>query len=119
MSFLGQNSHLVNIRDLVEMGPWLPAGLPIDGQGGNNEASAQQPLLPCFSEQISLSKIIERMMLSLFSGNSSLDEAGRQACITSLDLDMCHWQESLGDCSKWNKWEPPDAPLMPSVAALQ
>lgn len=97
------------------MGPWLPAGFADhDGSSG-----AVNPLIPCFKEQIRLSKIIEKMLCKLFSTNSNLEGLGRQSCLDSLNIELCAWYEALPECAKWNKWEPPSTPLIPSVAALQ
>lgn len=97
------------------MGPWLPAGFAdYDGSSG-----AVNPLIPCFKEQIRLSKIVEKMLSKLFSTKSNLEGLGRQSCLDSLNIELCAWYEALPDCAKWNKWEPPSTPLIPCVAALQ
>ncbi|KAK7417452.1 hypothetical protein QQX98_004572 [Neonectria punicea] len=109
------------LPDFPEMDAWLSAGIkmPASDQHPTGDGSTAQPLVLCFKEQIVLSKIIERMLATLFSTRSNLDSLGRRVCIDTLNLDMCRWQESLPDSAKWNRWEPPKAPLLPSVAALQ
>lgn len=97
------------------MGPWLPAGFAdYDGISGS-----VNPLIPCFREQIRLSKTVEKMLSKLFSTKSNLEGLGRQSCLDSLNIELCAWYEALPECAKWNKWEPPSSPLIPSVAALQ
>ncbi|KAL1869590.1 hypothetical protein Daus18300_005444 [Diaporthe australafricana] len=97
------------------MGPWLPAGFA-DCDGGIGTVN---PLIPCFKEQIRLSKVVEKMLSKLFSTKSTLEGLGRQSCLDSLNIELCAWYETLPECAKWNKWEPPSTPLIPSVAALQ
>ncbi|KAL3295967.1 TEA1-TY1 enhancer activator [Colletotrichum asianum] len=104
------------LPDFPEMAPWLPAGIAVyDGRFANINPL---PLVPCFKEQIRLSKIIEKMLTKLFSTKSNLEGLGRQACLDSLNFELCSWYEALPECAKWNKWEPPSTPLIPSVAAL-
>jgi hypothetical protein len=113
---------LTKASDFPEMDAWLPAGARAhrgEGDDEEDDVSVTQPLVPCFQVQIGLSKIIERMLSTLFSTRSNLDDLGRRVCIDTLNLDLCRWQESLPDCTKWNKWEPANSPLKPSVAALQ
>ncbi|KAL0765821.1 hypothetical protein CaCOL14_011561 [Colletotrichum acutatum] len=102
------------LPDFPEMKPWLPAGFS-DYDGG---FGAVNPLIPCFKEQIRLSKVIEKMLSKLFSTKSSLEGLGRQSCIDSFNFELCSWYEALPDCAKWNRWEPPSTLLIPSVAAL-
>ena len=97
------------------MGPWLPAGFA-DYDGSLGTAN---PLIPCFKEQIRLSKIVEKMLSKLFSTKSNLEGLGRQSCLDSLNVELCAWYEALPECAKRNKWEPPSTPLVTSVAALQ
>ncbi|KAF0324443.1 transcription factor [Colletotrichum asianum] len=104
------------LPDFPEMAPWLPAGIAVyDGRFADINPL---PLVPCFKEQIRLSKIIEKMLTKLFSTKSNLEGLGRQACLDSLNFELCSWYEALPECAKWNKWEPPSTPLIPSVAAL-
>lgn len=97
------------------MKPWLPVGFAdYDGKFG-----AVNPLIPCFKEQIRLSKVIEKMLSKLFSAKSKLEGLGRQSCFINLNFELCSWYEALPECAKWNKWQPTSTPLIPSVAALQ
>ncbi|UQC86306.1 uncharacterized protein CLUP02_11806 [Colletotrichum lupini] len=102
------------LPDFPEMKPWLSAGFS-DYDG---EFDVVNPLIPCFKEQIRLSKIIEKMLSKLFSTKSSLEGIGRQSCLDSLNFELCSWYEALPDCAKWNRWEPSSTLLIPSVAAL-
>lgn len=102
-------------RDFPEMIPWLPAGFA-DHEG---KFGVINPLIPCFKEQIRLSKIIEDMLSKLFSIKSDLQSLGRQSCLDNLNFELCSWYEALPECAAWNKWKPPGTPLIPSVAALQ
>lgn len=97
------------------MKPWLPAGFA-DYDNGFGQIN---PLIPCFKEQIRLSKVIEKMLSTLFSIRSNLDALGRQSCLDNLNFELCRWYEALPEYIKWNKWEPPSTALIPSVAALQ
>lgn len=97
------------------MKPWLSAGF----NDHDGEIDAVDPLVPCFREQIHLSKVIEKMLSKLFATKSSLEGLGRQSCLHDLNFELCSWYEALPESAKWNKWEPPSARLMPSVAALQ
>ncbi|KAF6810345.1 transcription factor, partial [Colletotrichum plurivorum] len=100
--------------DDAEMKPWLPAGF-VDYDKGFGRIN---PLIPCFQEQIQLSKVIEKMLSTLFSTRSNLDALDRQTCLDNLNFELCRWYEALPEYVKWNKWEPPSRPLIPSVAAL-
>ncbi|KAF5527928.1 putative transcriptional regulatory protein [Colletotrichum aenigma] len=104
------------LPDFPEMAPWLPAG--IAAYDGRFADISPLPLVPCFKEQIRLSKIIEKMLSKLFSTKSNLEGLRRQACLDSLNFELCSWYEALPECAKWNRWEPPSTPLIPSVAAL-
>lgn len=97
------------------MKPWLPAGFADCDPG----SGAVNPLIPCFKEQIRLSKLIEKMLSKLFSTKSNLDRLGRQSYLQNINFELRTWYEALPEYGKWNKWEPPSAPLIPSVAALQ
>lgn len=97
------------------MTPWLPAGYA-DNDG---ESGAVNPLIPCFKEQIRLSKVIEKMLSKLFSTKSNLEGLGRQSCLDDLNFELCSWYEALPECATWNRWKPTSTPLIPSVAALQ
>ncbi|KAF6792630.1 transcription factor [Colletotrichum sojae] len=102
------------LPDFPEMKPWLPAGFADYDKGFGRI----NPLIPCFKEQIQLSKVIEKMLSTLFSTRSNLDALGRQTCLDNLNFELCRWYEALPEYVKWNKWEPPSRPLIPSVAAL-
>lgn len=100
--------------DFPEMDALLPLGFSSQ-QGDFGEGN---PLVPCFKNQIQLSKIMERMLSTIFSSRTN-DSRSHQAQLDYLNLELSRWQESLPDCAKWNKWEPPSSTLIPSVAALQ
>ncbi|KAJ4407458.1 hypothetical protein N0V82_009921 [Gnomoniopsis sp. IMI 355080] len=102
------------LPDFPEMKPWLPAGFA-DYEGSPGAVNSS---IPCFKEQIRLSKIIEKMLSKLSSIGSNLDGLGRQSCLDNLNFELCSWYEALPECAAWNKWKPTSTPLMPSVAAL-
>ncbi|KAH6997389.1 hypothetical protein EDB80DRAFT_883533 [Ilyonectria destructans] len=95
------------------MEPCLSASvhLTADDQGLAVNGTSAQPLVLCSKEKIVLSKIIERMVSTLFSTRSNLDSLGRRVCIDTLGLDTCRWQESLPDSIRRNKWEAPEFAL--------
>lgn len=103
-----------NYSDFPEMEPWLPAGAPSSQYGQNGFVL----LVPYFQEQIRLSKILESILSTLSSAKNG-HEFGRQASYDHLNLELHRWQASLPESARWNKWEPPSTPLIPSVAALQ
>jgi hypothetical protein len=76
-------------------------------------------MVPYYREQIHLSRVIERMLCTLFSPRSNMDGMSRRACLDTLNIELCRWKAALPGRAEWNKWEPIDTPLIPSVAMLQ
>ncbi|KAH6975116.1 fungal-specific transcription factor domain-containing protein [Ilyonectria sp. MPI-CAGE-AT-0026] len=109
----GEVESLERLPDFPEMDALLPLGFSSQ-QGDFGEGN---PLVPCFKNQIQLSRIMERMLSTIFSSRTN-DSRSHQAQLDYLNLELSRWQESLPDCAKWNKWEPPSSTLIPSVAAL-
>ncbi|KAM0425355.1 hypothetical protein ACHAPT_009411 [Fusarium lateritium] len=107
--------NLERLPDFPELEYWLPIGF--DSQQG--DFGETKPLVPCFQKQAELSRIIEQMLAKISSSRIAQGSRIYQSCLESLNLDMARWQTSLPDCAKWNRWEPPSALLIPSVAALQ
>ncbi|KPM42497.1 hypothetical protein AK830_g4036 [Neonectria ditissima] len=114
----GEVEHTGYLPDLPEMIPWLPAGADVSQMHETGSRGRSERSMACFSEHIRLSKFIEGVLCTLFSSKFRAHELSGLSPIDNLDLSLCRWQESLPDCIKWNRWEPPSAPLLPSVAAL-
>lgn len=101
------------------MMPWMPAGVDMARMFETGVPGLREKLVTGFSEHIKLSKLIEKMICVLFSRKQApADNTTTMSVIDDLDLQLCRWQESLPDCVKWNRWEPPTTSLPPSVAAL-
>ncbi len=102
-------------RDFPEMESWLPAG-HTDLAG----LQSAQTLIPCFQEQVTLSKVIEHMCSALFSPKApSADTLGHGSHREIINLKFLQWEKSLPECVQWNRWKPSTDHLPPSVAALQ
>ncbi|KAL3297326.1 TEA1-TY1 enhancer activator [Colletotrichum asianum] len=96
-----------------EMASWRPVGF-VDEDTQSTKATS---MIPYLHEQIRLSRIIERMMTTLFSPRSHLDDISRRLCFDNLNLELNRWRESLPDFAKWLKWGPSSKPI-PGVVAL-
>ncbi|KAF6803265.1 transcription factor [Colletotrichum musicola] len=96
-----------------EMALWRPVGFDDDYA----ESAKATSMIPYLHEQIRLSRIIERMMSTLFSPRPHLDDLSRRVCFDNLNLDLNRWRESLPDFAKWHKWGPSSKPI-PGVLAL-
>ncbi|KAM6505526.1 hypothetical protein FSOLCH5_013702 [Fusarium solani] len=114
----GEVEHTESLPDFPDMAPWLPAGVDISRMLEPGSFGSRERLITSFSEHILLSKSIERILCTLFSRKSAANGIAGLTLTDDLDLELCRWQESLPDCIKWNRWEPPTTSLLPSVAAL-
>ncbi|KAM5359940.1 hypothetical protein ACJZ2D_014089 [Fusarium nematophilum] len=114
----GEVEHAESLPDFPHMAPWLPAGVDLSRMLEPGSIGRRERLITSFSEHILLSKLIERILCTLFSRKSTATRLDGLSPTDNLDLDLCRWQESLPDCIKWNRWEPPTTSLLPSVAAL-
>ncbi|RSL47528.1 hypothetical protein CEP54_013363 [Fusarium duplospermum] len=47
-----------------------------------------------------------------------MDGMSRRACLDTLNIALCRWKAALPGRAEWNKYEPIDTPLIPSVAML-
>ncbi|KAL4876360.1 hypothetical protein BJY04DRAFT_223148 [Aspergillus karnatakaensis] len=101
------------LPDLPHMDVWLPAGLNHD-----ESPSSIKSLIPCFREQIRLSKIIERLLSSLAALRAAPDDLHWEGCASELTLELYKWQEGLPVSARWNKWEPAYVLLIRSIALL-
>ncbi|KXH42114.1 hypothetical protein CNYM01_05773 [Colletotrichum nymphaeae SA-01] len=97
-----------------EMSFWRPVGFDEEYR----ESAQASSMIPYLHEQIRLSRIIERMMSTLFSPRSNLDDLGRRVCFDNLNLDLNRWRESLPDFAKWHKWGGSSSKTIPGVLAL-
>ncbi|KAF9873440.1 transcription factor [Colletotrichum karsti] len=97
-----------------EMALWRPVGFDND----YTEFTKATSMIPYLHEQIRLSRIIERMMSTLFSPRSHLDAISRRICFDNINLELNRWRETLPDFAKWQKWGPSSKPI-PGVLALQ
>ncbi|KXH47352.1 hypothetical protein CSIM01_05289 [Colletotrichum simmondsii] len=97
-----------------EMSLWRPVGFDEEYR----ESAQASSMIPYLHEQIRLSRIIERMMSTLFSPRSNLDDLGRRVCFDNLNLDLNRWRESLPDFAKWHKWGGSSSKTIPGVLAL-
>ncbi|KAF4780726.1 hypothetical protein HER10_EVM0001512 [Colletotrichum scovillei] len=97
-----------------EMSLWRPVGFDEEYR----ESAQASSMIPYLHEQIRLSRIIERMMSTLFSPRSNLDDLGRRVCFDNLNLDLNRWRESLPDFAKWHKWGGSSSKRIPGVLAL-
>ncbi|KAK1515875.1 uncharacterized protein CCOS01_13073 [Colletotrichum costaricense] len=97
-----------------EMSLWRPVGFDEEYR----ESAQASSMIPYLHEQIRLSRIIERMMSTLFSPRSNLDDLGRRVCFDNLNLDLNRWRESLPDFAKWQKWGGSSSKTIPGVLAL-
>ncbi|KAH7157366.1 hypothetical protein B0J13DRAFT_168708 [Dactylonectria estremocensis] len=75
-------------------------------------------MVPYYREQIHLARAIERMLSTLFSPRSNLNGMSRRACLDSLNIELSRWKSGIPGRAEWNKWEPIDTPLIPSVAMI-
>ncbi len=97
------------------MAPWLLAGNPNFDDGFNSV----NPLIPCFKEQIRLTKIIEKMLSKLIAVISKLDSLSQEACLEYLNFELCSWHDSLPEDVKWNRWASASHSVIPCIATLQ
>ncbi|KAM0420408.1 hypothetical protein ACHAPT_011829 [Fusarium lateritium] len=100
--------------DYPELRPWRSVGF----SGTDSELTKNGSMVPYYREQIHLSRVIERMLCTLFSPRSNMDGMSRRACLDTLNIELCRWKAALPGRAEWNKWEPIDTPLIPSVAML-
>ncbi|UPK97035.1 hypothetical protein LCI18_007970 [Fusarium solani-melongenae] len=100
--------------DYPELRPWRSVGF----SGTDSELTKIGSMVPYYREQIHLSRVIERMLCTLFSPRSNMDGMSRRACLDTLNIELCRWKAALPGRAEWNKWEPIDTPLIPSVAML-
>ncbi|KAF4472061.1 transcription factor [Fusarium albosuccineum] len=100
--------------DYPELRPWRSVGF----SGSDSELTKIGSMVPYYREQIHLSRVIERMLCTLFSPRSNMDGMSRRACLDTLNIELCRWKAGLPGRAEWNKWEPIDTPLIPSVAML-
>ncbi|KAI8284754.1 hypothetical protein K4K59_007318 [Colletotrichum sp. SAR11_240] len=96
-----------------EMASWRPVGFGDE----YTQSTKATSMIPYLHEQIRLSRIIERMMTTLFSPRSHLDDISRRLCFDNLNLELNRWRDSLPDFAKWLKWGPSSKPI-PGVFAL-
>ncbi|KAI8262562.1 hypothetical protein K4K58_000538 [Colletotrichum sp. SAR11_239] len=96
-----------------EMASWQPVGFGDE----DIQSTKATSMIPYLHQQIRLSRIIERMMTTLFSPRSHLDDISRRLCFDNLNLELNRWRESLPDFAKWLKWGPSSKPI-PGVFAL-
>ncbi|RSM00805.1 hypothetical protein CEP52_008905 [Fusarium oligoseptatum] len=101
--------------DYPELRPWRSVGF----SGSDSELTKIGSMVPYYREQIHLSRVIERMLCTLFSPRSNMDGMSRRACLDTLNIELCRWKAALPGRAEWNKYEPIDTPLIPSVAMLQ
>ncbi|KAK1624793.1 fungal-specific transcription factor domain-containing protein [Colletotrichum phormii] len=80
-----------------EMNLWRPVGFDEEYR----ESAKASSMISYLHEQIRLSRIIERMVSTLFSPRSNLDDLGRRVCFDNLNLDLNRWRESLPDFARW------------------
>ncbi|KAM5374788.1 hypothetical protein ACJZ2D_006282 [Fusarium nematophilum] len=100
--------------DIPELRPWRSVGF----SGSDSDLDKIGSMVPYYREQIHLSRVIERMLCTLFSPRSNMDGMSRRACLDTLNIELCRWKAGLPGRAEWNKWEPIDTPLIPSVAML-
>lgn len=91
-------------------------------------------MIPYIKEQIRLSRVIERMLGTVFSPRA--DDSGseqhrhhqqhqqeqqdrRRQALDRLNVDLAAWKSELPGWADFNTWEFIDEPLKPSTAALQ
>lgn len=97
---------------------WLPVGFQDAKEDGSSNNA--QPLIPSFKSQIELARIIQRMLDQLYSVHrSNMGTARRRAVVDAVNVDLCRWEDALGEPMKWNKWRPVHERLVPTVAASQ
>ncbi|KAJ0385536.1 hypothetical protein COL922a_006203 [Colletotrichum nupharicola] len=95
------------------MASWRPVGFGDE----DTQSTKATSMIPYLHEQIRLSRIIERMMTTLFSPRSHLDDISRRLCFDNLNLELNRWRESLPGFAKWLKWGRSSKPI-PGVFAL-
>lgn len=78
-------------------------------------------MIPYVKEQIELSRIIEKMLGTLFKSKSEFEFDGRarRQNVDSLNIELCRWKAELPAWADFNKWDPINCSLKPSLAALQ
>ncbi|KAF4466941.1 transcription factor [Fusarium albosuccineum] len=114
----GEVEHTESLPDFPNMATWLPAGVNISRMIEPGSSNRSEGLITTFSQHVFLCKLIEKMLSTLLSRSSTANDLRRLSPSDDLELEFCRWQESLPDCIKWNRWEPPTTSLLPSVAAL-
>lgn len=97
------------------MSDWLPEGGPSTFR---EQYMTPPSLLVVFKQYVKLAKIIQRMMIQVFSPRS-VETTRRLAAVESLTLDLQRWQASLPNELQFNQWQPTDSILLPSVAGIQ
>lgn len=76
-------------------------------------------MIPYVKEQIKLSRIIERMLSTVFTSRSDISNISRRQDLDNLNIELCGWRAQLADWADFNKWDAIGCPLKPSLAALQ
>ncbi|WQF86613.1 hypothetical protein CDEST_11627 [Colletotrichum destructivum] len=98
-----------------EMVLWRPVGFD---EEYTEPAQATSSMIPYLHEQIRLSRVIEKMMSTLFSPRSNLNGLSRRVCFDNLNLELNRWRESLPNFAKWHKWGSSSSKPIPGVLAL-
>lgn len=93
---------------------WRPAGFSEDGV----EAAGSSSNIPYIHEQIRLSRIVERMMATMFSPRAKHDGISRRSSLDSLNLELSRWKEFLPDFARWTRWDLASTPPSPGVITL-
>lgn len=103
---------LINYRDPPYIVPWRSVGFDDDSEGNNS-------MVPYIKEQIKLSRIIEKIIGTLFHLKPETNDICRRHTLDGLNLELCAWKEQLPPWADFNRWDSITQPLKPSLAALQ
>ena len=87
--------------------------------GFDDDREEHNSMIPYVKEQIKLSRIIEKMLSTLFNSQSEFDGIARRDTLDSLNIELCRWKAELPAWLDFNKWDPIACPMKPSLAALQ
>lgn len=96
------------------MAAWGPEGFYAE----DSTKSSAMTLVPSFQTQIELAKIIQKILIQLFSAKRNPHDPNRKAIIEALGLELSRWEASLDETLRWNRWQPSHTKLIPSTAAL-
>jgi hypothetical protein len=97
------------------MEDWLPAG----SENIENGQEYPQRLVLYFQMQISLAKIVQRILDELCSPKKLQYPLRRKAQVDALNLELFRWEASLDHSLHWNSWQTNRSSMCLSTAVLQ